>query len=151
MKIALDPYMFRRVPLTDLPALVADLGYSWIELSPRDDFMPFFLHPRADRAQIAAFSRSLTAAGVQVASVLPLYRWSGPDEDERQAAVRYWKRAIQITADLGATVMNSEFNGRPEAAAASEAQFWRSVEEPAPVFEREGTTRVLEPPPDDLI
>jgi hypothetical protein len=24
-KIALDPYMFRRVPLTDLPALVADL------------------------------------------------------------------------------------------------------------------------------
>ena len=36
MKIALDPYMFRRVPLTDLPGLVADLGYSWIELSPRD-------------------------------------------------------------------------------------------------------------------
>ena len=98
MKIALDPYMFRRVPLTDLPALVADLGYSWIELSPRDDFMPFFLHPRADRAQIAAFSRALNAAGVQVASVLPLYRWSGPDEDERQAAVRYWKRAIQITS-----------------------------------------------------
>jgi hypothetical protein len=28
MKIALDPYMFRRVPLTDLPGLVADLGYS---------------------------------------------------------------------------------------------------------------------------
>ena len=25
MKIALDPYMFRRVPLTDLPGLVADL------------------------------------------------------------------------------------------------------------------------------
>jgi len=97
MKITLDPYMFRRVPLTDLPALVADLGYEYIELSPREDFIPFFLHPRADRAQIAAFSRALNAAGVQVASVLPLYRWSGPDEDERQAAVRYWKRAIQIT------------------------------------------------------
>ncbi|HMI25607.1 MAG TPA: TIM barrel protein, partial [Streptosporangiaceae bacterium] len=92
MKITLDPYMFRRVPLTDLPGLVADLGYEYIELSPREDFMPFFLHPRADRAQIAAFSRALDAAGVQVASVLPLYRWSGPDEDERQAAVRYWKR-----------------------------------------------------------
>ena len=45
--------------------------------------------------------------------MLPLYRWAGPDEDERQAAVRYWKRAIQITVDLGCDVMNSEFNGRP--------------------------------------
>ena len=88
---------------------------------------------------------------MQVASVLPLYRWSGPDEDERQAAVRYWKRAIQITVDLGANVMNSEFNGRPEAAAASEAQFWRSMEELLPVFEREGIRLVLEPHPDDFI
>jgi len=151
MKIALDPYMFRRVPLTDLPGLVADLGYSYIELSPREDFLPFFLHPRADKAQIAAFSKALDAAGVQVASVLPLYRWSGPDEDERQAAVRYWKRAIQITADLGVDVMNSEFNGRPEAAPASEAQFWRSMEELLPVFEREGIRLVLEPHPDDFI
>ena len=87
MKIALDPYMLRRVPLTELPGLVADLGYEYIELSPRDDLLPFFLHPRADRAQIAAFRRELSAAGVEVSSVLPLYRWSGPDEDERQAAV----------------------------------------------------------------
>src|SRR5690348_9614695 len=151
MKIALDPYMFRRVPLTDLPGLVADLGYEYIELSPREDFMPFFLHPRADRAQIAAFSRALNAAGVQIATVLPLYRWSGPDEDERQAAVRYWKRAIQITVDLGVNVMNSEFNGRPEAAAASEAQFWRSMDELLPVFEREDVRLVLEPHPDDFI
>src|SRR5689334_8899294 len=151
MRIALDPYMFRRVPLADLPALVADLGYEYIELSPRDDFMPFFLHPRADRAQIAMFSRALHAAGVQVTSVLPLYRWSGPDEDERQAAVRYWKRAIQVTADLGVDTMNSEFNGRPEAAAASEAQFWRSMDELLPVFEREGVRLVLEPHPDDFI
>src|SRR6201995_4122525 len=128
--------MFRRVPLTDLPGLVADLGYEHIELSPRDDFMPFFLHPRADKAQIARFRTELSAAGVQIASVLPLYRWSGPDEDERQAAVRNWKRAIQITVDLGCTVMNSEFNGRPEQATRSENQFWRSMEELLPVFER---------------
>ncbi len=141
MKITLDPYMFRRVPLTELPGLVADLGYEYIELSPREDFLPFFLHPRADKAQIAAFSRALSAAGVKIASVLPLYRWSGPDEDERQAAVRYWKRAIQIAADLGADTMNSEFNGRPDAAAASEAQFWRSLEELLPVFESAASTR----------
>ena len=86
MKIALDPYMFRRVPLTDVPALVADLGYQHIELSPREDFLPFFLHPRADRAQITAFRRALDTAGVQVSSVLPLYRWSGPDRSEEHTS-----------------------------------------------------------------
>jgi myo-inositol catabolism protein IolH len=151
VKIALDPYMLRGVPLLELPRVIADLGYRHIELSPRDDFMPFFLHPRASSADVAAFKRELAAAEVSVASVLPLYKWSGPDEDERQAAVRYWKRAIEITVDLGVDVMNSEFNGRPEAAAASEAQFWRSLEELLPIFEREGVRLVLEPHPDDFV
>jgi myo-inositol catabolism protein IolH len=82
VQIALDPYMFRTTPLTELPGLVADLGYEHIELSPRE---------------------------------------------------------------LGCTVMNSEFNGRPEQAARSEGQFWRSMEELLPVFEREGVRLVLEP------
>jgi myo-inositol catabolism protein IolH len=151
MRIALDPYMLRQVPLAELPGMVAELGYEHIELSPREDFLPFFVHPRADSATIAAFKRALDGAGVSVASVLPLYRWSGPDEDERQAAVRYWKRAIQVTVDLGCQVMNSEFNGRPEAAAASEAQFWRSLEELLPIFEREGVQLRLEPHPDDFV
>ena len=47
--------------------------------------------------------------------------------------------------------MNSEFNGRPEQAAASEAQFWRSMEELLPVFEQEGVRLVLEPHPDDFM
>jgi myo-inositol catabolism protein IolH len=151
MKIALDPYMLRTVPLLELPRVVADLGYRHIELSPRDDFMPFFRHPRASSADVAAFKRELAATEVSIASVLPLYKWSGPDEDERQAAVRYWKRAIEITVDLGVDVMNSEFNGRPEAAPASEAQFWRSLEELLPIFEREGVRLVLEPHPDDFV
>ena len=151
MKLALDPYMLRTVPLTELPRVVAELGYQHIELSPREDFLPFFLHSRADRATIAQFKRALAGAEVSVSSVLPLYKWSGPDEDERQAAVRYWKRAIEVTVELGCTVMNSEFNGRPEAAAASEAQFWRSMEELLPVFEREGVELRLEPHPDDFV
>jgi len=151
MKLALDPYMLRTVPLTELPRVVAELGYQHIELSPREDFLPFFLHSRADRATIAQFKRALAGAEVSVSSVLPLYKWSGPDEDERQAAVRYWKRAIEVTVELGCTVMNSELNGRPEAAAASEAQFWRSMEELLPVFEREGVELRLEPHPDDFV
>lgn len=151
MKLALDPYMFRRTPLLELPGLVADLGYEWIELSPREDFTPFFLHPRVNRDLVTKFKAALEAAGVGVACHLPLYRWSGPDEDERQAAVRYWKRAIELTVDLDCRVMNSEFNGRPEQASISEAQFWRSMEELLPVFEREGVELRLEPHPDDFV
>jgi myo-inositol catabolism protein IolH len=143
--------MVRATPLLELPALVAEHGYECIELSPREDFLPFFLHPRADRHSIAAFKGALDAAGVRISSVLPLYRWAGPDEDERQAAVRYWKRAIQITVDLGCDVMNSEFNGRPEQASLSEAQWWKSMEELLPVFEREGVQLRLEPHPDDFV
>jgi myo-inositol catabolism protein IolH len=151
MKIALDPTMFRDVPVADLPGLVADLGYEYVELPPHIDFLPFFNHPRADRAAIGRLKQSLTAAGVTIASVLPLYKWSSPDEDERQAAVRNWKRAIQVTVDLGCEVMNSEFSGRPEATAASEAQFFRSMEELLPIFEREGLQLHLEPHPDDFV
>ena len=45
MKIALDPYMFRALPMQKMVRTVADLGYSYIELSPREEFMPFFLTP----------------------------------------------------------------------------------------------------------
>ena len=99
MKLALDPYMSRSTPLLELPKFVADLGYEYIELSPREDFTPFFLHPRASDDVVAKFRKALKVAGVKIATHLPLYRWSGPDEDERQAAVRYWKRAIQITVE----------------------------------------------------
>ncbi|WUO60419.1 sugar phosphate isomerase/epimerase [Streptomyces sp. NBC_00280] len=76
--------------------------------------MPFFLHPRADDDRIARLKNSLRTHGVRVSSVLPLYRWSSPDETERQTAVRYWKRMIEIAADLECPLMNSEFNGRPD-------------------------------------
>jgi myo-inositol catabolism protein IolH len=151
MKVALDPYMFRSTPLLELPGLVADLGFEYLELSPREDFMPFFLMPRCDDGTVRAFKKALDAAGVKVAANLPLYRWSGPDEDERRAAVRYWKRAIQISTMLDCEVMNSEFNGRPEQASLSEGQFWRSMEELLPCFEAEGIALRLEPHPDDFV
>jgi Sugar phosphate isomerases/epimerases len=87
---------------------------------------------------------------VQVASVLPLYRWSGPDEDERQAAVRYWKRAIQVTVDLG---VNDELRvQRPARGGRHQRGPVLAVDGGAPaVFEREGIRLVLEPHPDDFI
>ena len=151
MKLAIDPYMFRHLPIGQMVRTVADIGYEYIELSPRDDFMPFFLHPRADRARVAELKTALRETGVQLSSLLPLYRWSGPDEGERQAAVRYWKRAIEIAVELDCAVMNSELNGRPERASESEAQFWRSMETLLPIFEREGISLHLEAHPDDFV
>ena len=79
MKIALDPYMFRTTPLLELPGLVADLGYRYIELSPREDFIPFFRHPRVDTATVRAFKRrARTRRASRCRSLLPLFRWSGP-------------------------------------------------------------------------
>jgi myo-inositol catabolism protein IolH len=52
---------------------------------------------------------------------------------------------------LDCTVMNSEFNGRPEQASRSEAMFWKSMEELLPVFEKEGVELRLEPHPDDFV
>jgi myo-inositol catabolism protein IolH len=120
-------------------------------LSPREDFTPFFLHPRANDETVRQFKAALAAAGVRIATHLPLYRWSGPDEEERQAAVRYWQRAIELTVALDCNVMNSEFNGRPEEASRSEALFWKSMDELLPVFEREGVHLRLEPHPDDFV
>src|SRR3954452_19802931 len=99
-----------------LPDIVASLGYDSMELSPKADFVPFFRYPRIDDAGVRKLKKIAADAGVRIASVLPLQRWSGPDEDQRHYAVRAWKRIIQITVDLGVETINSEFNGRPEAA-----------------------------------
>jgi myo-inositol catabolism protein IolH len=150
MKTALDPYMLRALPMAEMVRTVAELGYSYLELSPREEFMPFFLHPRADDEKVAELKKALRDNDIQLSSVLPLYKWSSPDETERQMAVRYWKRMIEVTVELGCEVMNSEFNGRPERAAESEAAFWRSMEELLPILEREGIALNLEAHPDDF-
>src|SRR5437588_8951900 len=132
MKLAIDPTMFRMLPITETRRTVADIGYRHIEFSPRDDFLPFFRYPRFDDEKVGELKRALRETGTEIASVLPLYRWSSTDEAERRAAVRNWTRMIEVTAELGCDRMNSEFNGRPETSAESEAAFLRSMEELAP-------------------
>ena len=152
MKLALDAQMFfASASVYELPDLVAKLGYSWLELSPKDDFIPFFRHPRIDDAGVRKLRKITADAGVGIASIIPLNRWAGPDEDQRQAAVRSWKRAIQIAVDLEVDILNSEFNGRPEDPETAEAMFLRSMDELLPILEREGVQLVLEPHPDDFI
>jgi myo-inositol catabolism protein IolH len=113
MKIALDPYMNRHLSLGELSAKVAELGYEWIELSPRGDFLEWFKAPRVFPDRIKSFKRALRDANVKIASLLPMYRWASNDDEERRAAVRHWKRAIQIAVEMGVDTMNSELGRGP--------------------------------------
>jgi myo-inositol catabolism protein IolH len=166
VKIALDPFMHRHVPLLELPRFVADLGYEYIELSPRADFLDWWVHPRAYPERMKDFKKALKAADVKLASLLPMYRWESPNENERKAAMKYWKAAIRVAVEMECPTMNSEF-GRGQApdrgcgcgcaggagayAESCEAAFWNSMEELVPVLEKEGVTLHIEPHPEDWV
>jgi myo-inositol catabolism protein IolH len=162
MKIALDPFMHRTLSLTDTVRLAAEMDYEYIELSPRSDFLDWWVHPRAFPERIRTFKQSLRDHGVKLASLLPMYRWASPLETERLAAVEYWKKAIQVAVEMECDTLNSEF-GRgpsPEATACCcagrsmehcEAAWWRSMEELVPLFEKEGLNLHIEPHPEDFI
>jgi myo-inositol catabolism protein IolH len=77
--------MFRTTPLLELPGLVADLGYEYIELSPREDFIPFFRHPQVDTPTIRSFKDALRAPGVEISSLLPPCS-DGPGRSEAGAS-----------------------------------------------------------------
>jgi len=164
MRIALDPYMHRHLPLEQLPVLAAKLGYEWIELSPRADFLEWFKAPRVFPDRVKSFKKALRDNGVQIASLLPMYRWASNDESERQAAVRHWKRAIEICVEMEIDTMNSEFGRGPHPdkgtcycchtgsmIEACEDAWWRSMDELVPIFEHEGITLHIEPHPEDWV
>ena len=152
MKIALDPTPFHHShALLEFPKVTADLGYEWMQLTPHADFIPFFSHPRADNALVADLKKAVKDAGIGISSLLPVQRWSGPDEVARQGAVRNWKRIIQIAVELEVPVINTEFSGRPESAEIAESLFFRSLEELLPIIEREGVTVRIDPHPDDFV
>ena len=163
MKIALDPYMIRHLSLEQLPGAVAALGYDQIELSPRSDFLDWWVMPRATKERMAAFKAAMKAAGVGLATLQPMYRWASPFEDERQWAVRCWKKAIEVSVEMGCALMISEFGrgASPERSVGEkpgantkemcEAAWFRSMDELLPIFEREGITLSVEPHPEDWI
>lgn len=152
MKIALDPTPFHSThDLLEFPKLVKDLGYDYVQLTPHPDFIPFFTHPKADDDLVVRFGRACRDAGVEIASILPVLRWSSPVEEEREAAVRKWKRVIRIASQLGVRQINTEFSGRPERYEKSENSFYRSMEELLPLIEAEGLNVAIDPHPDDFV
>ncbi|NWK76768.1 sugar phosphate isomerase/epimerase family protein [Aquitalea sp. LB_tupeE] len=163
MKLALDPYMHRHLSLPELCRKTAELGYRHIELSPRADLLQWWAMPRANSERLAGFKQAMREHGVSLATLQPMYRWASPFEDERQAAMKYWKKAIEIAVELECDTLISEFGrgAAPERSAGlgagintpeqCEAAFWRSMEELVPIIEREGLQLSIEPHPEDWI
>ncbi len=163
MKIALDPYMIRHLSLPELCRATAELGYDQIELSPRSDFFDWWVMPRATKERIASFKQALKDHHVGLATLQPMYRWASPFEDERAWAVRCWKKAIEVSVEMGCELMISEFGrgASPERSVGEkpgantkemcEAAWFRSMDELLPIFEREGLTLSVEPHPEDWI
>ena len=162
MQLALDPLMHCDRPLPEVVRLVADLGWENLELCSRDDFFPEYWPPRADKTRIREFKQALHQTGMSLVSLLLTYRWASPDEEERQAAVRYWKRALPIVREIECQTVNTIFDrgpspqstafAGPEAhAEASEAAFWKSMEELLPIFEAEQLPLHIEAHPDDFV
>ena len=113
MKIAFDVDVIKDLGVTRMVHQVAEWGYKYIEQSPHPQINPFYKHPRASREIMAEYKQALRDTGVELSSFICVYRWSGPDELRRQAAVKNWKRLIEIAVEMGVQVINTEFSGDP--------------------------------------
>lgn len=152
MKIAFDPDVLRQInmPITEMVHTIANMGFQYIEQSPHEQILPFYKHPRASKEIILAYKKALRETGLQISSLIPVYNWSGPEEDRRKAAVKNWKRAIEVAVELDVDVMNSELAGDPSQPVVCEEMLYRSIEELLPIFEREGIRLDIQSHPYDF-
>lgn len=138
MKIAFDVDVIKHLPITQMVRQVSEWGYKYIEQSPHSRINPFYKHPKAGRDTMQEYKRALQNYGVEISSFIVVYRWSGPDEERRRAAVTNWKRMIEIAVDMGVQVINTELSGTPDEPEICEEMWYRSMEELLPIVEREG-------------
>ncbi len=151
VKIALDPAMYHAsMSVADEVRKAADLGYEYVELSPRADWFFWHRYPKADDAMVAEVNQAVKETGVRIASLVPVFGWSAPDEQERQAQVRNWKRLLEIADGLQRPVIMTELSGDPNQPRKSEHSFYHSMEELIPVFERYGLQLNIEAHPYDF-
>ncbi|EPY3966910.1 sugar phosphate isomerase/epimerase family protein [Klebsiella pneumoniae] len=138
MKIAFDVDVIKHLGITRMVHQVADWGYKYIEQSPHPQINPFYKHPKASREIMREYKNALRETGVELSSFIVVYRWSGPDEMRRQAAVKNWKRMIEIAVEMDVQVINTELSGTPDDPEICEEMWYRSMEELLPIIEREG-------------
>ena len=121
VKIALDPAMYHAdLSVADEVRKAAELGYEYLELSPRADFFFWHRYPKADAAEIADVKKACKETGVKIQD-------SGPGV---QLVVRGRTGATGPGAELAPVAGDRRRTGMPD------RQF-RAVREP----ERSGPLR----------
>jgi len=82
VKIALDPAMYHSsLSVADEVRKAAELGYEYLELSPRGDFFSWHRYPTAGDEEVKAVKDALKETGVTMQTLVPVYNWSSPRED----------------------------------------------------------------------
>lgn len=151
VKVLLDPSMYHpHLSVAQEVHKAAELGFRFIELSPRADFHEWHHYPKVDRHQIADVKQAMKDTGVRIWTFNPVFDWSSPDEQERQAQVRNWRRLLEIADALEVPMIATELSGDPNQPRRSESQFYRSIEELIPDFERYGIECTVEAHPYDF-
>ncbi|MBP2658621.1 MAG: protein iolH [Firmicutes bacterium] len=151
MKIAFDvDVLAKQLSINDMVHQVADWGYKYIEQSPHPRINPFYKHPKFSCECQAEYQKALKETGVEISSFIVVYRWSGPFEEQRQFAVKNWRRMIEIAVDLGVSVINTELSGDPHQPEICEGMWYKSMEELLPIIEREGIRIEIQSHPYDF-
>lgn len=152
VKILLDPSMYHpHLSVADECRKAAELGYQYLELSPRADFHEWHHYPKVDDLEISRVKAAMAGTGVKIWSLNPVFNWASPDEDERQAQVRNWRRLLEIAEELEVPLIATELSGDPTQPLKSEHQFYRSMEELIPDFEKRGLQCTIEAHPYDFV
>ena len=151
MKIAFDvDVLAKQMSINDYVHQVADLGYKYIEQSPHPRINPFYKHPLFSKECEAEYRRALGETGVELSSLIVVYRWSGPTEEQRQLAVGYWRKIVELAVNLGVQVINTELSGDPNQQEICNGMWFRSVDELLPLFEKENIRVEIQSNPYDF-
>lgn len=151
-KILLDTHMYHReLSVAEECYKAADLGYQYIELSPRADFHEWHHYPKVNNSDIAKVKQAMAESGVKIWTFNPVFNWSSPDEWTRKMHVRNFRRLLEIANDLEVPMIATELSGDPNRPTECEWAFYSSIEELAPDFEKYGISCTVEAHPYDFI
>lgn len=150
--IALDPNMYYASMSTAQTLFkAAELGFDYVELSPNTEFHFWHRCPKADDDFVAGLNKAQKDSGVTVRTLNPVFNWSSPDEQERAAQVRNWRLLLELADQINVREIVSEFSGNPNTPVRCEEQWYKSIFELAPDFEKYGITLSMEAHPYDFV
>lgn len=152
VSVVLDPNMYyQSMSTVDTLFKAAELGFDGVELSPNKEFHFWQHYPTADDRFVEELNRAQKESGVKVRTLNPVFNWSAVDEQERTAQVRNWRRLLELADQLDVRQIVSEFSGNPNTPRECEEQWYRSIEELAPLFEDYGISLAMEAHPYDFV